>query len=144
MTDIAAYIAANGVTVQDADDAIWWARSAAREMVTRIEEAREFDNPSTSVHYAPIRQDLQVPIPKDMFECTREWYKHEAWSRGVPQSEVSSLVMTSTVQIEDQVFERFGEAAVMFDLDPFPTTEDAEDNFGHSEEGELVGEPVLM
>ena len=113
-------------------------------MVTRIEEARGFDNPSTSVHYAPIRQDLQVPIPKDAFERTREWYENEARSRGVPQSEVSSLVMTSTVQIEDQVFERFREATVMFDLVPFPTTEDAEDNSGHGEEGELVGEPAPM
>ena len=144
MTDIAAYVAANGVTVQDADDAIWWARSAAWEMVTRIKEAGGFDNPLTSVHYALIRQDLQVPIPKDAFERTREWYENEARLRGVPQSEVSSLVMTSTVQIEDQVFERFGEATVMFDLIPFPTTEDAEDNSGHGEEGELVGEPAPM
>ena len=144
MTDIVAYVAANGVTVQDADDAIWWARSATQEMVTRIEEAGGFDNPSTSIHYTPIRQDLQVPIPNDAFERTREWYKNEAQSWGVPQSEVSSLVMTSTVQIEDQVFKRFGEATVMFNLDPFPTTEDTEDNSGHGEEGQLVGELALM
>ena len=144
MTDIAAYIAANGVTVQDANDTIWWARSAAWEMVTCIKEAGGFDNPLTSVHYAPIRQDLQVPIPNDAFEHTREWYKNEVWSRGVPQSEVSSLVMTSTVQIEDQVFERFGEATVMFGLVPFPTTEDTEENSGHGEEGELVGKPAPM
>ena len=58
MTDITAYVAANGVTVQDPDDAIWWGRSAAREMVTRIKEAGGFDNPLTSVHYVPIGQDL--------------------------------------------------------------------------------------
>ena len=52
--------------------------------------------------------------------------------------------MTSMVQIEDQVFEQFREATVMFDLDPFPTTEDTEHNSGHSEEGELIGEPAPM
>ena len=52
--------------------------------------------------------------------------------------------MTSTVQMEDQVFKQFGEAVVMFDLVPFPTTEDTEDNSGHGEEGELVGKPVPM
>ena len=57
MTDIVAYVATNGVTMQDANNAIWWACSAAREMVTCIEEARGFDNPSTSIHYMPIRQD---------------------------------------------------------------------------------------
>ena len=62
MTDIAAYVATNGITVQDTDDAIWWACSATQEMATCIEEARGFDNPSTSIHYTLIRQDLQVPI----------------------------------------------------------------------------------
>ena len=143
MTDIVVYIATNGVTVQDTDDAIWWACSTAREMVIRIKEAGGFDNPLTSVHYTPIRQDLH-PIPNDTFERTREWYKNEVQSRGVPQSEVPSLVMTSTVQIEDQVFERFGEAAVMFNLIPFPTTKDAESNSGHSKEGELVGKLAPM
>ena len=144
MTDIAAYVAANGITVQDANDTIWWARSATREMVTRIEEAGGFDNPSTSIHYAPIRQDLQGPIPNDAFEHTREWYENKVRLWGVPQSEVPSLVMTSTVQMEDQVFKRFGEAAVMFNLDPFPTTEDTEDNSGHGGKGELIGKPAPM
>ena len=124
MTDIAVYVATNGVTVQDTDDAIWWACSATQEMATCIEEAGGFDNPSTSIHYTPIRQDLQVPIPNDAFERTRKWYENEAWSWGAPQSEVPSLVMTSMVWIEDRVFEQFREAVVMFDLISFSTTED--------------------
>ena len=52
--------------------------------------------------------------------------------------------MTSMVQIEDQTFEWFREATVMFDLDPFPTTEDAKNNSGHSEEGKLIGELAPM
>ena len=144
MTDIKAYAAINGITVQDANNAIWWAHSIAQEMVTHIKEAGGFDNPLTSIHYAPIRQDLQDPIPNDAFKHTREWYKNKAWLWGVPQSVVPSLVMTSTVQIEDQVFEWFGEAAVMFNIVPFPTTKDAEDNSGHGEEGELVGKLAPM
>ena len=91
MTNIVAYVAANGITVQDADNAIWWACSAAQEMVTCIKEAGGFDNPLTSIHYALIRQDLQVPIPNDTFEHIRKWYKNEVWSWGVPQSEVPPL-----------------------------------------------------
>ena len=52
--------------------------------------------------------------------------------------------MTSMVQIEDQVFKRFREAVVMFDLIPFPTTKDAENNSGHGKVGEPVGKPVLI
>ena len=53
-----------------------------------------------------------------------------------------SLVMTSMVQIEDQVFEQFRKATVMLDLIPFPATKDTENNSGHSKEGELIGKPV--
>ena len=52
--------------------------------------------------------------------------------------------MTSMVQIEDQAFKWFGEAAVMLDLVPFPTFKDTKNNFGHGEEGELVGKLALM
>ena len=109
-------------------------------MVTCIEEAGGFDNPLTSIHYALIRQVLHVPIPNDMFKHTRKWYKNEAQSRGVPLLEVPFLVMTSMVQIEDQVFKWFRKAAVMFNLNPFPITEDTENNSGHSEKGKPVGE----
>ena len=98
-------------------------------MVTCIEETRGFDNPSTSIYYAPIRQDLQVPIPNDMFKHTRKWYENEVQSWGVPLSEVPSLVMTSSV---------------MFDLVPFPTAKDTKNNSGHSEKGKLIGEPAPM
>jgi hypothetical protein len=144
MTDIAAYLAANGITTQD-DDVIWWARSAAREMVNQIEESGGFENPSTSVLYEPIRWDLQDQCPKDSFVCIEEWYKSEAQSRGVPQLEIPSLVMSSAVQMEHEVFERFGKATVVFDLVPYPTGgDDVEINPESTEEGELFRGLAMM
>ncbi|KAF8546296.1 hypothetical protein OG21DRAFT_1527923 [Imleria badia] len=53
MTDIAAYLAANGVTIHDTDDAVWWAHSVAREMLNRIDESGGSDNPSTAAPTGP-------------------------------------------------------------------------------------------
>jgi hypothetical protein len=104
ITNIMAYLAANGLTTQDTDNVIWWAHSTTWEMVNQIEELGEFENSSTSILYKPIRWDLQVQCPEDSFTHTWEWYKSEAQSQGVPQSEVPFLVMSLVVQMEHQVF----------------------------------------
>ena len=51
MTNIVVYLAANGVTVHDANDPIWSACSTAQEMFNQIKESRGFDNPSTGALY---------------------------------------------------------------------------------------------
>ena len=80
MTDITAYIAANGITVHDADDAVVWARTAAREMIVRIEDSGGFTNPSTSALYEPIRRELSISCSNDSLNCMKEWYEREAVS----------------------------------------------------------------
>ena len=78
MTDIAAYIATNGVTVHDADDAVVWARTAIQGMIVRIEDSGGFTNPSTSALYEPIRWELSISCSNDSLNCTKEWYECEA------------------------------------------------------------------
>ena len=80
MTDIVAYIAANGVMVHDADDAVVWARTATREMIIQIEDSRGFTNPSTSALYKPNRQELSISCSNNSLNCTKEWYECEAMS----------------------------------------------------------------
>ena len=80
MTDITAYIAANGITVHDADDAVVWARTAAREMIVQIEDSGGFTNPSTSALYEPIRRELSISCSNNSLNHMKEWYKHEAVS----------------------------------------------------------------
>jgi hypothetical protein len=67
MTDIVVYLATDGVTIQDTNNAIWWACSAAQEMINWIEVSRGFDNLSTGTLYEPIRQDFRVPCPDSSF-----------------------------------------------------------------------------
>ena len=78
MTDIAAYITANGITVHDADDAVVWAQTAAQEMIIQIEDSGGFTNPSTSTLYEPIRWELSISCSNNTLNCMKEWYKHEA------------------------------------------------------------------
>ena len=143
MTDIVVYLATNGVTVQDANDAIWWARSAAQEMINQIEESGGFDNPSTGALYGPMRQDSQVPCPEGSFEHTWDWYEREAESRGIPLMEVPFLFMSSVVQMEHQVYKWFGEATIAYDLVPFPGGEVIEVNPEPAEERKLFMGPEM-
>jgi len=55
MTDIAAYIAANGITIYNAGDVVWWAHTTAREMINQIEDSGGFNNLHTSTIYMPIK-----------------------------------------------------------------------------------------
>ena len=52
--------------------------------------------------------------------------------------------MSSAVQMEHQVYERFGEATIAYDLIPFPGGEDVKVNLEPAEEGKLFGKPVIM
>ena len=70
MTNIVAYITANGVTVHNADDAVIWAQTATQEMVVQIKDSRGFSNSSTSTIYKPIRQELKVTCSNDSLNCT--------------------------------------------------------------------------
>ncbi|KAF8553602.1 hypothetical protein OG21DRAFT_1485264 [Imleria badia] len=78
MTNIAAYLATNGITVHDADDAVWCTRSIAQEMLNHINESGGLDNPSTAAHYGPTQQDRQIPCTDNSLNRTREWYKSKA------------------------------------------------------------------
>jgi hypothetical protein len=114
-------------------------------MVNWIEESGGIENPSTSVLYEPIRWDLQVQCPEVSFVRTQEWYESEAQSHGVPQSEIPSLVMSSVVQMEHEVFKQFRKATVVFNLAPYPTGgDDVEINPEPTEKEELFGGPAMM
>ena len=64
MTNIVVYLAANGVTVHDANDPIWSACSTAQEIFNQIKESRGFDNPSTGALYIYANEaGLLRPIP---------------------------------------------------------------------------------
>ncbi|KAF8547070.1 hypothetical protein OG21DRAFT_1527405 [Imleria badia] len=119
MTNIAAYIAAYGITVHDADDAVWWVHSVAREMLNHIDESGGSDNPSTAAHYGPIRRDRQIPCTNDSLNRTRKWYESKARTRGVPLS-------------EDDTFLRFNKAALIYDI--VTSSNDMDD----------VGEPIEL
>ncbi|KAN0082700.1 hypothetical protein V8E55_008495 [Tylopilus felleus] len=105
MTDIVAYLTVNGVTVCDANDMVWWACSAAQEMLIHIEESGGFDNPAMSAHYAPIRKDLMVHCTTESLNCTREWCKHEAQTHDILAEELPTNVMSMEARMEDDVFQ---------------------------------------
>jgi hypothetical protein len=104
ITNITAYLAANGVTVHDTDNTVWWACSIAREMLNCIDESGGSDNPSTAAHYGPIRQDRQIPCTDDSLNRTREWYESEVQTRGVLLSEVPPITLSSQARIKDDTF----------------------------------------
>ena len=99
MTNITAYIAANGITVHDTDDAVIWAQTAAREMIVRIEDSGGFSNPSTSVIYELIRQELKIACSNDSLNCAQEWYEREATLLSQSVEEMTSIAMSSEAQL---------------------------------------------
>ena len=120
MTDIAAYIAANDVTVHDADDAVVWAQTAAWEMIVWIEDSGRFSNPFTSVIYELIRQELKIACSNDSLNCPRKWYEHKAMSLGQSVEEMTSITMSSEAQLGLEALQLFGEAMVAYNLIPMP------------------------
>ncbi|KAF8432102.1 hypothetical protein L210DRAFT_3650585 [Boletus edulis BED1] len=90
-------------------------------MVIHIEDSGGFSNPSTNAIYEPIRWELRIACPNESLNRTNEWYEHEAVLLGQPVGEMSSVVVNLEAQLELEIFQQFGEAALAYDLTPVPT-----------------------
>ena len=145
MTDIAAYIATNGVTVHDANDAVVWARTATQEMIIQIEDSGGFTNSSMSALYKPMRQELRIPCSNNFLNHMWKWYECEATLRDQPLEELPSTVMNPEVKMELDTFQQFGEAVIAYDIIPMSTSGgNVSEDVALEEDGELSKGPAPM
>ena len=145
MTNIAAYIAANGVTVHNADNAVIWARTTAQEIIVQVEDSGGFSNPSTSVIYEPIRQELKITCSNDFLNHTWEWYERKAVSLGQSVEEMTSIALSLEAQLGLEALQLFSEAAVTYDLTPMPVGGDnGSEDIMLKEDGKLPKGPAPM
>ena len=105
MTDIVAYLTANGVTRHDANNAVQWAHTVAWEMTNRVKESGGYTNPSMSAHYRPMREDLLVQCTCESLNCMQEWYEREAREHGMPVKEIPPVIMSLGFRMEVDIFQ---------------------------------------
>jgi hypothetical protein len=112
---IVAYLAANSVSFQDADDAVAWARRAAREWVNRVEAAGGFSEENPSEHLVPLRNEVNRSVKDDTLVRSREWYEERAVTQGAAEESLA-LVTPPNDLIDGEVLAHLHETAYEYGL----------------------------
>ncbi|KAI6137749.1 hypothetical protein BKA82DRAFT_18623 [Pisolithus tinctorius] len=115
---IAAYLAANGVSAYDADDALQWARQAGREYVNGIIANGGENNPQVMAKIEPLRKALTEPCPPSNVG-SREWYERQAQAIGCTINQVPPG-HTPLWADDQQIVSAFASAAFIYDLPHCP------------------------
>ncbi|KAI6145988.1 hypothetical protein BKA82DRAFT_4016147 [Pisolithus tinctorius] len=114
---ITAYLAANGVSMYDADDALHWAQQAGQGYVNSIIANGE-NNPQVMAKIKPLRKALTKPCPPSNVR-SKEWYKHQAQAIGCTINQVPPG-HTPLWADNQQIISAFTSAMFIYDLPHCP------------------------
>ncbi|KAI5988580.1 hypothetical protein EDD15DRAFT_2198945 [Pisolithus albus] len=141
MADITAYLAANGITPHDADDALVWARRAGNEYITcAVNNGGEWDP-----NVAAINDPLVMKENR-----SKEWVKHQARTLGITTECIAAYEACPLSNAELPIIRDFCTAVVLYDLPNYPGVEGrilqerTPNQNEEPEEGEMRDELALM
>ncbi|KAI5989536.1 hypothetical protein EDD15DRAFT_2370602 [Pisolithus albus] len=149
MADIAAYLAANGITPHDADDALVWARRAGREYITHAVDNGGERDPNVRAALDLLRVAINDP-PVLKENRSKEWVERQARTLGIATERIAAYEARTVSDAELPIIRDFCSAAVIYDLPNYLgvegriSQERTPEQNDEPEEGEMRDEPAPM
>ncbi|KAI5983262.1 hypothetical protein EDD15DRAFT_2202249 [Pisolithus albus] len=149
MADITAYLAANGITPHDADDALVWARRAGNEYVTRTVNNGGERDPNVRAMLDLLRAAINNP-PVMKENRSKEWVERQARTLGIATERIAAYEARTISNAELPIIRDFCAAAVLYDLPNYLGVEGriswerTPKQNEEPEEGEMRDEPAPM
>ncbi|KAI5992519.1 hypothetical protein EDD15DRAFT_2197090 [Pisolithus albus] len=149
MADIAAYLAANGITPHDADDALVWARRAGNKYVTRAVNNGGEQDPNVRAALDLLRVAINDP-PVMKENRSKEWVERQARTLGIATERIVAYKARTISNAELPIVRDFCATVVLYDLPDYPgvegriSQERTPEQNEEPEEGEMRDEPAPM
>ncbi|KAI5996712.1 hypothetical protein EDD15DRAFT_2364828 [Pisolithus albus] len=149
MADITAYLAANGITPHNADDALVWARKAGREYITRAVDNGGERDPNVRAALNLLRAAINDP-PVMKENRSKEWVKRQARTLGITTERIVAYEARTISDTELPIVRDFCSAAVIYDLPNYLgvegriSRERTPKQNEEPEEGEMRDEPAPL
>ncbi|KAI5992162.1 hypothetical protein EDD15DRAFT_2368419 [Pisolithus albus] len=149
MADIATYLAANGITPHDANDALIWARRVGREYITRAVDNGGERDPNVRAALDLLRAAINDP-PVLKENRLKEWVERQARTLGITTKRIVAYEARTVSDAELPIVRDFCSTAVIYDLPNYLGVEGqilqerTPEQNDEPEEGEMRDEPALM
>ncbi|KAI5994630.1 hypothetical protein EDC04DRAFT_2613161 [Pisolithus marmoratus] len=115
MADVATYLAANGITYHNANDALKWAWRVGNKYIAQIISNGGDKDPNTKVIINQMRAALNKLLPVGKHHSL-EWIDLQACVLGVPPKNIAPYEACPIEERDLYVLEEFAKLAALYDL----------------------------
>ncbi|KAI6158860.1 hypothetical protein EDD17DRAFT_1511799 [Pisolithus thermaeus] len=149
MADVAAYLAANGVTPHTANNAITWACRAGNEYITCVVSNGGDRDPNVWAAIDLLRAAIHNPHPPSENQSV-EWVNQQAQALGISPERIAANEACMFEAGEVYILQEFAVTAALYDLPHLPRGDDqgmsgdSPAGTWEAEEGELPDGPAPM
>ncbi|KAI6148186.1 hypothetical protein EDD17DRAFT_1514327 [Pisolithus thermaeus] len=149
MADVAAYLAANGITPHTANDAIIWAHRVGNEYITCVVSNGGDQDPNVQAMIDLLKAAIHNPHPLSENQSVK-WVNQQAQALGISPERIVAYEACTFEAGEVYILQEFAVTAALYDLPHLPRGDDQgmsgdpPAGTGEAEEGELPDWPAPM